>query len=137
MRIILAALLVISFTQGFSENKQTILGGVQLNLFKPDNLCEIKDTGPIAEIFEITDALQITAQNKLLAYFEDFKRLESLLDASKTKFLDYSPEYILITAYNPNHNEETLYTNYTTKRFNEEMASSVSDEDINEIFMKV
>ena len=72
-----------------------------------------------------------------MAYFQDFKRLESLLDASKTKFLDYSPEYILITAYNPNPNEETLYTNYTTKRFNEEMASSVSDEDINEIFMKV
>ena len=104
---------------------------------KPDNLCKIKDTGPTAEIFEITDALQITAQNKLLAYFEDFKRLESLLDASKTKFLDYSPKYILITAYNPNPNEEILYTNYTTKRFNEEMASSVSDEDINEIFMKV
>ena len=92
MRIILAALLVISATHGFSENKQTIFGGVQLNLPKPDNLCEIKDTGPTAEIFDITDALQITAQNKLLAYFEDFKRLESLLDASKTKSLDYSPE---------------------------------------------
>jgi len=129
----LAALLIMFATQGIAENKQTSFGGVKLNLPKPDNLCEVKNTGSTAEIFEISAAFQLKAQNKLLAYYEDCLHLESLLKGSVAA----SPEYILIVAFNTDPNKETVYEHYTAKRFNEEMASSVSGLNINEIFEQV
>ena len=133
MRNMLTALIFIFATQGIAENKQTSFGGAKLILPEPQNLCEVKNTGSTAEIFELAAALQITAQNKLLAYYENCLHLERLLDG----FTGGSPEYILIVAHNPNPNKETVYKQYNARRFNEEMASYVSGIDINEIFKKV
>ena len=133
MRAALIVLLLTFATQAGAENKQTNFGGVILNLPKPDNLCVVENYGSTSEIFEMQSAIQRKAGNKLLAFYDDCLHLESAINGSEEA---NSPEWQFVVAYDPNSDAETIFKNYSTQRFNEEISAGISDLDINEFFKR-
>jgi len=134
MRAALIVLLLTFATQAGAENKQTNFGEVILNLPKPDNLCVVENYDSTLEIFEMQSAIQRKAGNKLLAFYDDCLHLESAINGS---YEANSPEWQFVVAYDPNSDAETIFKNYSTQRFNEEIAAGISDLDINEILKRV
>ena len=133
MRAALIVFLLSFATQAGAENKQTNFGGVILNLPKPDNLCVVENYDSTLEIFEMQSAIQRNAGNKLLAFYDDCLHLESAINGSDEAI---SPEWQFVDAYDPNSDAETIFKNYSTQRFNEEIAAGISDLDINELFKR-
>ena len=133
MRAALIVLLLTFATQAGAENKQTNFGEVILNLPKPDNLCVVENYDSTLEIFEMQSAIQRKAGNKLLAFYDDCLHLESAINGSEEA---NSPEWQFVVAYDPNSDAETIFKNYSTQRFNEEIAAGISDLDINEFFKR-
>jgi len=133
MRAALIVFLLTFATQAGAENKQTNFGGVILNLPKPDNLCVVENYDSTLEIFEMQSAIQRNAGNKLLEFYDDCLHLESAINGSDEA---NSPEWQFVVAYDPNSDAETIFKNYSTQRFNEEIAAGISDLDINELFKR-
>ena len=130
MRAAVIALMLTVATQAGAENQQVGFGGETLNLPKPEGLCEVANHGPNSESFEFHAAFQRKVKNKLLALYEECLYLERVKIGTAESG---PPEWLLVTAYNPNPDKEILYKNYSKQRFIEEVAKSMSNLDMDEI----
>ena len=130
MRAILTALLLTVASQAGAENQQVGFGGETLNLPKPDGLCEVAKYGPNSKSFEFHKALQRKANNKLLALYEECL----YLDRVKIGIIESGPpEWLMVTAFDPNPDEEKLFKNISTQSFIEETVKMVSNIATNDL----